>query len=158
MKTYTAANWNVTNPILEIGEEGHETDTGKMKIGDGASNWIALDYVYFDGVNRLISTNTSVESSSRTLNSDDVYHVICNISENNLSFTIPTDTTYNYENLSTIFFSQLGTGSITIVGETGVTIHTRIEATTTTSGSYALCAITKISANEWRLSGSLALK
>lgn len=158
MATDTATNWNTKNPILELGEEGYESDTGKMKIGDGISNWISLDYVYFDGVNNLISTNTSIEESDRILNGNDIYHVICNISENNLTFTIPNDMTYKYENLSAINFSQLGNGSITIVGEQGVTIHTRDVSINTTSGQYALCVLTKISTNEWRLSGSLKLK
>jgi len=44
----TAAQWISTNdgdgPILEVGEIGFETDTGKFKIGDGVNNWIDLDY------------------------------------------------------------------------------------------------------------------
>jgi hypothetical protein len=44
----TAAQWTSTNdgdgPILEVGEIGFETDTGKFKIGDGINRWIDLDY------------------------------------------------------------------------------------------------------------------
>ena len=44
----TAAQWTSTNnqqgPILEAGEIGFESDTGKFKIGDGANRWIALPY------------------------------------------------------------------------------------------------------------------
>lgn len=44
----TAAQWISTNdgdgPILEVGEIGFETDTGKFKIGDGTNRWIDLDY------------------------------------------------------------------------------------------------------------------
>jgi hypothetical protein len=44
----TAAQWTSTNdgdgPILEVGEIGFETDTGKFKIGDGTNRWIDLDY------------------------------------------------------------------------------------------------------------------
>jgi hypothetical protein len=40
----TAANWSSTNPKLLIGEPGVETDTGKLKIGDGVQNWNQLPY------------------------------------------------------------------------------------------------------------------
>lgn len=40
----TAANWTTVNPVLLNGEWGFETDTRKLKIGDGASTWNALSY------------------------------------------------------------------------------------------------------------------
>lgn len=40
----TAANWTTVNPILQAGEPGLETDTGKLKIGDGNVSWIGLPY------------------------------------------------------------------------------------------------------------------
>lgn len=40
----TAANWLDYNPILALGETGWETDTGRVKIGDGSSNWQTLQY------------------------------------------------------------------------------------------------------------------
>ena len=45
----TAANWAANNPILQNGEKGRESDTGKEKCGDGATGWLALPYdVYTD--------------------------------------------------------------------------------------------------------------
>ena len=41
----TAANWTSNDPVLSIGEQGFETDTNKMKIGDGVSAWSALAYM-----------------------------------------------------------------------------------------------------------------
>ena len=40
----TASNWTVNNPILLQGEQGYETNTGKMKIGDGVTPWNSLSY------------------------------------------------------------------------------------------------------------------
>ena len=40
----TAYNWSHVNPTLSAGEFGFETDTKKLKIGDGVTNWSALDY------------------------------------------------------------------------------------------------------------------
>ena len=38
------ANWLYNDPVLMSGEPGYETDTGKLKIGDGQTPWSALDY------------------------------------------------------------------------------------------------------------------
>ena len=40
----SAQNWTTNNPVLLAGEIGVESDTGLMKIGNGTSNWIDLDY------------------------------------------------------------------------------------------------------------------
>lgn len=39
-----AANWTSANPTLANGEQGYETDTSKMKVGDGATVWTSLAY------------------------------------------------------------------------------------------------------------------
>lgn len=40
----TAANWTSSNPTLLAGEQGYETDTGKLKIGNGSTAWTSLAY------------------------------------------------------------------------------------------------------------------
>ena len=40
----TAANWTANNPILATGEPGLETDTKKIKYGDGSTAWNSLSY------------------------------------------------------------------------------------------------------------------
>lgn len=37
-----AATWASVNPILSPGEFGYETDTGKLRLGDGSSHWLDL--------------------------------------------------------------------------------------------------------------------
>lgn len=41
----TAALWTSTDPTLAEGEVGMETDTGKLKIGNGTSTWKQLTYL-----------------------------------------------------------------------------------------------------------------
>lgn len=41
----TAAGFTGANPVLRVGEMGIETDTGKLKVGDGVTDWATLDYV-----------------------------------------------------------------------------------------------------------------
>lgn len=40
----TAAQWLSLNPVLPLGVYGYETDTVKLKIGDGTKAWTALGY------------------------------------------------------------------------------------------------------------------
>ena len=40
----TAANWTSVNPIMASGEPGLETDTLKIKYGDGVTRWNLLAY------------------------------------------------------------------------------------------------------------------
>jgi hypothetical protein len=39
-----SANWSYNDPVLMLGEPGVESDTGRLKIGDGQSPWTALPY------------------------------------------------------------------------------------------------------------------
>jgi hypothetical protein len=40
----TAATWTSNNPVLALGEPGLETDTDKVKYGDGSTAWASLGY------------------------------------------------------------------------------------------------------------------
>lgn len=53
----TAANWESVNPTLAQGEPGIETDTDRMKIGDGVNAWNDLSY---RGVNLGIVAGLSI--------------------------------------------------------------------------------------------------
>jgi hypothetical protein len=44
VNTKTAATWASTNPVLAEGEVGHESDTGKIKVGNGSTAWASLSY------------------------------------------------------------------------------------------------------------------
>lgn len=51
----TAAQWTSTNPTLAAGEQGFETDTGKMKIGDGSTAWTGLSYLGAGTVTSIVA-------------------------------------------------------------------------------------------------------
>jgi hypothetical protein len=78
----TAANWTSSNPILAAGEPGLETDTGKVKYGDGVTRWNLIEHTggdtltddravtvtvgntaYFAIVNRANNDSDGVEAS-----------------------------------------------------------------------------------------------
>ena len=54
----TASNWTSANPILAQGEMGAETDTSKIKIGDGTTAWASLGYL-IDAGGYLTATSTN---------------------------------------------------------------------------------------------------
>jgi len=42
----SAAQWLISDPVLSAGEIGLESDTNKIKLGDGSTHWEQLDYFY----------------------------------------------------------------------------------------------------------------
>jgi len=55
----TAANWTSANPTLAQGELGTETDTSKIKIGDGSTVWNSLGYLVDTGAYASYSDTTA---------------------------------------------------------------------------------------------------
>lgn len=43
-----ALAWRYENTVLDSGEMGYETDTGRLKIGDGVTPWFGLNYFHGD--------------------------------------------------------------------------------------------------------------
>jgi hypothetical protein len=62
----TAAQWTSTNPTLASGEQGFETDTGKMKIGNGSTAWNSLTYL---GAGTVTSITAGTGLSGGTITS-----------------------------------------------------------------------------------------
>jgi hypothetical protein len=62
----TAAQWTSTNPTLAAGEFGYETDTGKVKIGNGSTAWTSLAY---NGAGTVTSITAGTGLSGGTITS-----------------------------------------------------------------------------------------
>jgi hypothetical protein len=62
----TAANWASNNPTLSLGEMAYETDTLKIKFGNGSSNWAALSYATLGAGGGLTLTSLAVTTGSAT--------------------------------------------------------------------------------------------
>lgn len=67
----TAANWTSANPVLAQGELGAETDTSKIKIGNGSTAWTGLSYLIdaggyatLSGVQTFTGTKTFAGTTS----------------------------------------------------------------------------------------------
>jgi hypothetical protein len=64
----TAANWTAANPVLRAGEAGFESDTRRLKIGDGTTAWNSLLYLNASGGGTLaglsdVDATTKVDGS-----------------------------------------------------------------------------------------------
>ena len=64
----TAAAWAAANPILAEGEAGFETNTLKVKVGNGASAWNSLAYLTAPGAELLV--NKGVANGYASLDSN----------------------------------------------------------------------------------------
>lgn len=63
----TAATWTSANPTLASGEVGLETDTNKIKFGDGVTAWTSLGYYGFASINDIGDVTISGASSGEVL-------------------------------------------------------------------------------------------
>lgn len=79
----TAAGWTSSNEVLLSGEWGKETDTGKMKQGDGTTAWNSLPYFAADSALQIQSLTSNAFITP--LHNDDLVDVTA----------LATDTTIN---------------------------------------------------------------
>lgn len=72
--TNTAAAWLEANPILFVNEIGFESDTNRMKIGDGVTPWAKLPYSAAAG--QVFSSGNGVVVNGNTISAALVYEVV----------------------------------------------------------------------------------
>lgn len=59
LRRSTAAQWTTANPILGAGEPGLETDTNKVKFGDGTTAWNVLPYSVTSDIEVAVKNSTA---------------------------------------------------------------------------------------------------
>jgi hypothetical protein len=65
----TAAQWTSANPTLAAGEQGWESDTGKLKIGTGSTAWNSLSYAITGAAGTVTSITAGTGLSGGTITS-----------------------------------------------------------------------------------------
>lgn len=60
LRRSTAAQWTSANPVLGAGEPGLETDTNKVKFGDGTTAWNSLAYSVTSDIEVAVKNSTAV--------------------------------------------------------------------------------------------------
>jgi hypothetical protein len=115
----TAAQWTSSNPVLNAGEMGWESDTNKFKIGDGTNHWADLDY--FIDANSTVSPSfgTSITFEGATADS---YETTLQVTDPTADRTITlpnvTGTVITTGNLSDITDIGVFTSTIVMEGST----------------------------------------
>lgn len=96
LRNDTAENWTNWNPVLLEGEMGVETDTGKIKIGNGTDHWETLKYsgVDEDTIKGIIDNNrsafTEVVPNEGESNAQALARVIINPKKGDMAVVIRT--------------------------------------------------------------------
>ncbi len=72
-----------------------------------------------------------------------------------ITVTIPTNASVAFDVGATVSLVQLGAGTVTVVGDSGVTLLS-LDSATDISGQYGFASLLKIGTNIWALSGALA--
>jgi hypothetical protein len=63
----TAAQWTSANPTLAAGEQGWESDTNKLKIGNGSTAWNSLSYAITGAAGTVTSITAGTGLSGGTI-------------------------------------------------------------------------------------------
>jgi len=106
----TAANWTTANPVLLAGELGLESDTNKIKIGDGTTAWTSLGYFPFVVSGGVVTGNLEIGTTG-TLTFEGS---TANNFETTLGVVDPTaDRTINLPNVSGTIITTGDTGTVT---------------------------------------------
>lgn len=143
----TTAQWNTSNPVLDVGEFGYNTTNGQLKIGTGSTSWSNLDYLvsdsslttslgdYIELVEKGATSGVAELDGSRNLvipngivfegTTEDAY-------ETTITVTDPTaDRTITIPNSSGTFVVADGSGNVTVTGNLTVSgTTTTIDSTT----------------------------
>jgi hypothetical protein len=167
----TAANWTSTNPVLAAGEVGLETNTRRLKYGDGTTTWTSLAYspvitesqisgtIAGSKVSGSITTATLPAGQLATTASDKSSDYTLVAADKNtyirstgsaITITVP-DVLANGESVN---FIQAGAEQITFAGS-GVTINS-VEGKLKTNKQFSGATITKVG-GAYYLIGDLAL-
>lgn len=147
----TAANWTSTNPTLAAGEFGVETDTRKVKVGNGAATWSALGSIL---AGSSYDVNVQSGTTTYTITANDAGKLILRSAATGVNdVTIPTDATSPMPLGTVITIIPTNAASLQILGSGGVTIRTT--TTAYARSQYSVVGVLKIGDNEWLALGDL---
>jgi disulfide oxidoreductase YuzD len=111
----TSSNWTAANTILADGEFAKETNTGKIKLGNGVTAWNSL--AYFTGDVKSVNGQTGIVLVNEVPNGGTTGQVLAKNSNTN------NDTEWVDVTAKQIFFSLLGNYKIDTSGTTPPATH-----------------------------------
>jgi hypothetical protein len=113
----SATNWTTANPVMAIGEPGLETNTLKLKFGDGVSAWNTLPYATNGIAGGISLASLSAVNSGTPAGSGSLAY---NSSTGAFTYTPPNLSTYltsisGAQVTTALGYTPLGAGSLTVV-------------------------------------------
>lgn len=139
----TASQWTSTNPVLAAGELGFESDTNKLKIGNGSSAWSSLSYIATGSTGTVTSVAAGTGLSGGTITSTGTLSIDTSVTADltttqtltNKTLTTPTITqgqsTPSFTtNAYTLVAGDAGKLLIASNGSTAGTVNIPTDATT----------------------------
>lgn len=139
----TAANWASNNPVLLSGELGIESDTLKMKVGNGSSVWNSLPYLLDGAAFQAVTTitvNTGSSPALGTVDNNTEYRCTNTSLSAAPSMTIPSISSTDAELAFSITFKAPNTTAPVITNNSGKTI--KYKGDDVSSGSFSPAADT----------------
>lgn len=88
----TSSTWDAKNPTLAVGEPGFETDTGRLKIGNGTDPWMDLPYLSGEGGSPVVMEDIDDRVADLLVAGD---RITLTYNDNLNSLTISSDPTYD---------------------------------------------------------------
>ena len=128
IKRGTASAWTSANTVLAAGEVGFETDTKKMKVGDGSTAWTSLTYTVTDGDISAVTAGTGLSGGGNS------GAVTLAVDTATVATLTGTQTLTNKTLTSPIISSISNTGTLTLPTSTG-TIALTSDITVTASST-----------------------
>lgn len=115
----TASQWTSTNPTLASGEQGFETDTNKMKIGNGSTAWNSLSYAITGAVGTVTSIVASTGLTGGTITSTGTIAIDTSVTADLSTAQTLTNKTLTAPIINLSLNPQTGTTYTFVLGDNG---------------------------------------
>lgn len=140
------------NELNHAGFTSHVPVNYNAADDHGTTQFSGIDVALGDKASLTTTVKTRTGNYTLALSDRDVYVRID--SAGAATLTVPSNTTVPLPLGTRVYLRQAGTGSVSVVGEDGVSIHTPM--TLTLSRPHATAALIKVATDEWDLMGDLA--
>ena len=131
----TAANWTSANPTLLAGEIGIESDTNKIKIGDGSTAWTSLAYRPWSQISAYPIVNADIASAAAI-----AYSKLATLTSGNIVLGSSANVATSTAVTGDVTISNAGVTAIA----TGVIVNADINASAAIAGSKIVAATTSV--------------
>lgn len=150
MRRDTATNWSSANTVLAEGEVGFETNTRKLKVGDGTTSWASLSYYDLGTIlNEVIFTGSIREQTyaltdGTTIDIEPGNGSIQYLTALGASRTITTGNFLSGEVVTLMLNDNSGAGSVTTWTSVSWVNNGGVAPTWPDSGSYTVISLWKV--------------